>query len=68
MCLGGKSPDTQAVTPAAAPAAPAAPPKEANVGSARKAEERKTWGNQGPTTRVDRSIAGGVVGGSGLSM
>lgn len=69
MCFGGGgSSQAQAVTPAPAPPPAEPAPTEPDVGSARKREETDTFGSNGPTTRVDRSASGGVVGGSGLSI
>lgn len=56
-------------TPAPPPAAPAPAPVEAEVGSARRQEETRMFGNlgpiRGPQLRIDRSVAGGGVGSGG---
>jgi len=69
MCFGGGQQAQQ--QPAAAPApapAPAMPaPTETEIGAARRGEERSAFGASGtPSTRVDRSVQGGAMGGSGL--
>jgi hypothetical protein len=71
MCSAPSSPAAAApVTPASAPAPPAAPPAATPVGAARKEENVSQYGTvNGPTTRVDRSVAlGGGGNGTGLNL
>lgn len=69
MCFGGSQPATPApVTPAPAPPPPQPAPDDPEINQGRRDEEQATFGSGGPTTRVDRSATGGVVGGSGLNM
>jgi hypothetical protein len=64
----------EAEVPAPPPAPPAKTPDEAEVGSARRAEERRLFGPlgpiRGPRLRRDRSVTGGGTGagGSGISL